>query len=97
MSSKRSGIAAASINNDIYVFGGEERSKTSNNNEEYDVIIIEGQLNLQCQHTDCKTAWLLNYYLSLFVCRLYLHNLCFLFLYLQEDYFIIFFQSLINC
>jgi hypothetical protein len=77
MSSKRSGIAAASINNDIYVFGGEERSKTSNNNEEYDVIIIEGQLNLQCQHTDCKTAWLSNYYLSLFVCRLYLYNLCF--------------------
>ncbi len=77
MSSKRSGIAAASINNDIYVFGGEERSKTSNNNEEYDVIIIEGQLNLQCQHTDCKTAWLSNYYLSLFVCRLYLHNLYF--------------------
>ena len=77
MSSKRSGIAAASINNDIYVFGGEERSKTFNNNEEYDVIIIEGQLNLQCQHTDCKTAWLSNYYLSLFVCRLYLHNLCF--------------------
>ena len=77
MSSKRSGIAAASINNDIYVFGGEERSKTSNNNEEYDVIIIEGQLNLQYQHTDCKTAWLSNYYLSLFVCRLYLYNLCF--------------------
>jgi hypothetical protein len=77
MSSKRSGIAAASINNDIYVFGGEERSKTSNNNEEYDVIIIEGQLNLQCQHTDCKTAWLSNYYLSLFVCRLYRYNLCF--------------------
>ncbi|MDQ4023343.1 MAG: kelch motif-containing protein [Thermoproteota archaeon] len=43
MSSKRSGIAADSINNYIYVFGGEERSKTSNNNEEYDVIIIEGQ------------------------------------------------------
>ncbi|MDP8941319.1 MAG: kelch motif-containing protein [Thermoproteota archaeon] len=96
MSSKRSGIAAASINNDIYVFGGEERSKTSNNNEEYDVIIIEGQLNLQCQHTDCKTAWLSNYYLSLFVVFICI-TFVFLFLYLQEDYFIIFFQSLINC
>lgn len=84
MSSKRSGIAAASINNDIYVFGGEERSKTSNNNEEYDVIIIEGQLNLQCQHTDCKTAWLSNYYLSLVVCRLYLHNLCFFYFFIYK-------------
>ena len=97
MSSKRSGIAAASINNDIYVFGGEERSKTSNNNEEYDVIIIEGQLNLQCQqHTDCKTAWLSNYCLSLFVVSICI-TFVFLFLYLQEDYFIIFFQSLIKC
>jgi len=40
MSSKRSGIAAASIINSIYVFGGEECSKTSNNNEKYDVINI---------------------------------------------------------
>jgi N-acetylneuraminic acid mutarotase len=38
MSSKRSGIAAASINNNIYVFGGEEHSRTFNNNEKYDVI-----------------------------------------------------------
>ena len=38
MSSKRSGSAAASINNSIYVFGGEEHSKTFNNNENYDVI-----------------------------------------------------------
>ncbi len=37
MPSKRSGIAAASINNSIYVFGGEEPSKTFNNNEKYDV------------------------------------------------------------
>ena len=37
MPSKRSGIAAASINSSIYVFGGEEPSKTFNNNEKYDV------------------------------------------------------------
>jgi N-acetylneuraminic acid mutarotase len=37
MPSKRSGIAAASINISIYVFGGEEPSKTFNNNEKYDV------------------------------------------------------------
>jgi N-acetylneuraminic acid mutarotase len=37
MPSKRSGIAAASINNSIYVFGGEEPFKTFNNNERYDV------------------------------------------------------------
>jgi N-acetylneuraminic acid mutarotase len=37
MPSKRSGIAAASVNNSIYVFGGEEPSKTFNNNEKYDV------------------------------------------------------------
>jgi hypothetical protein len=46
MSSKRSGIAAVSINDSIYVFGSEERSKTFNNNEKYDVIITDGQLNL---------------------------------------------------
>jgi N-acetylneuraminic acid mutarotase len=38
MSSKRSGIAAVSINDSIYVFGSEEHSKTFNNNEKYDVI-----------------------------------------------------------
>jgi N-acetylneuraminic acid mutarotase len=38
MSSKRSGIAAVSINNSIYVFGSEERSKSFNNNENYYVI-----------------------------------------------------------
>jgi N-acetylneuraminic acid mutarotase len=38
MSSKRSGSAAVSINNSIYVFEGEERSKSFNNNENYDVI-----------------------------------------------------------
>jgi N-acetylneuraminic acid mutarotase len=37
MPSKRSGIAAASVNNSIYVFGGEEPSRTFNNNEKYDV------------------------------------------------------------
>ena len=37
MPSKRSGIAAASINNSIYVFGGDEPFKTFNNNERYDV------------------------------------------------------------
>ena len=37
MPSKRSGLAAASINSTIYIFGGEEPSKTFNNNEKYDV------------------------------------------------------------
>ena len=41
MPSKRSGIAAAAVsspvnNSDIYVFGGEEPSKTFDNNEKYD-------------------------------------------------------------
>ena len=60
MSSKRSGIAAVSINDSIYVFGSEERSKTFNNNEKYDVIITDGQLNLQCQqHIMAWQLWLL--------------------------------------
>jgi N-acetylneuraminic acid mutarotase len=37
MPSKRSGISAASINNTIYVFGGEDIIKTYNNNEKYNV------------------------------------------------------------
>jgi len=37
MPSKRSGIAAASVNNSIFVFGGEEPFKTFDNNEKYDV------------------------------------------------------------
>jgi N-acetylneuraminic acid mutarotase len=37
MPSKRSGISAASINNNIYVFGGEDVTKTYNNNEKYNV------------------------------------------------------------
>ena len=37
MLSARSGISAASINNTIYVFGGEDATKTYNNNEKYDV------------------------------------------------------------
>ena len=38
MPSKRSGISAASINNNtIYVFGGEDINKTYNNNEKYNV------------------------------------------------------------
>jgi N-acetylneuraminic acid mutarotase len=37
MPSKRSGISAASINNTIYVFGGEDITKTYNNNEKYNV------------------------------------------------------------
>ena len=37
MLSARSGISAASINNTIYVFGGEDVTKTYNNNEKYDV------------------------------------------------------------
>jgi len=38
MPTKRSGISAASINNtSIYVFGGEELTKTYNNNEKYNV------------------------------------------------------------
>ena len=39
MPSKRSGISAASINNNkaIYVFGGEDLTKTYNNNEKYNV------------------------------------------------------------
>jgi N-acetylneuraminic acid mutarotase len=38
MPSERSGIAAASLINgsSVYVFGGEEPSKTFNNNEKYD-------------------------------------------------------------
>jgi N-acetylneuraminic acid mutarotase len=37
MPSKRSGISAASINNTIYVFGGEDFTKTYNNNEKYNI------------------------------------------------------------
>ncbi|MGZ5491427.1 MAG: Kelch repeat-containing protein, partial [Nitrososphaeraceae archaeon] len=38
MPSKRSGISAASINNTtIYVFGGEDLTKTYNNNEKYNI------------------------------------------------------------
>jgi N-acetylneuraminic acid mutarotase len=38
MPSERSGISAASINNTaIYVFGGEDLTKTYNNNEKYNV------------------------------------------------------------
>lgn len=37
MLSARSGISAASINNTIYVFGGEDITKTYNNNEKYNV------------------------------------------------------------
>jgi N-acetylneuraminic acid mutarotase len=37
MPSNRSGISAASINNNIYVFGGEDLTKTYNNNEKYNV------------------------------------------------------------
>jgi len=36
MPSKRSGIAAAAINNSFFVFGGEDTIKTHANNEEYD-------------------------------------------------------------
>ena len=36
MPSKRSGIAAAAINNSFFVFGGEDLIKTYENNEEYD-------------------------------------------------------------
>ena len=69
MSSKWGGIAAASINNNnTYIFGREERSKTFNNNEKHDVINNIWSIDLQCQHTDCKTAWLSNYYLSLVIC-----------------------------
>jgi len=34
---KRSGLSSASINGSIYVFGGEDLTKTFNNNEKYDV------------------------------------------------------------
>jgi N-acetylneuraminic acid mutarotase len=37
MPSERSGISAASINNTIYVFGGEDITKTYNKNEKYNV------------------------------------------------------------
>jgi N-acetylneuraminic acid mutarotase len=37
MPSNRSGISAASINNDIYVLGGEDLTKTYNNNEKYNI------------------------------------------------------------
>lgn len=36
MPSKRSGIAAAAINNSFFVFGGEDLSRTFGNNEKYD-------------------------------------------------------------
>lgn len=39
MPSKRSGLASASIGNDIYVFGGEKVKGTFENNEKYDTII----------------------------------------------------------
>ena len=38
MPSKRSGLASASIGNDIYVFGGEKINGTFENNEKYDTI-----------------------------------------------------------
>jgi N-acetylneuraminic acid mutarotase len=38
MPSKRSGLASASIGNDIYVFGGEKVNGTYENNEKYDTI-----------------------------------------------------------
>jgi hypothetical protein len=34
---QKSGISAASVDNTIYVFGGEDITKTYNNNEKYDV------------------------------------------------------------
>jgi N-acetylneuraminic acid mutarotase len=37
MPSNRSGISAASINNDIYILGGEDLTKTYNNNEKYNI------------------------------------------------------------
>jgi N-acetylneuraminic acid mutarotase len=36
MPSKRSGIAAAAVNNSFFVFGGEDLTRTYDNNEEYD-------------------------------------------------------------
>jgi len=36
MPSKRSGIAAASVNNSIFVLGGEDLTKTYDNNEKFD-------------------------------------------------------------
>ena len=36
MQSKRSGIAAASVNNNIFVFGGEDLTRTYGNNEKFD-------------------------------------------------------------
>ena len=36
MPSKRSWIAASAINNSFFVFGGEDLTKTYNNNEKYD-------------------------------------------------------------
>jgi N-acetylneuraminic acid mutarotase len=37
MPSKRSGIAAATINNSFFVFGGEDLTRTFGNNEKYDI------------------------------------------------------------
>jgi len=37
MPSKRSGIAAATINNSFFVFGGEDPTRTFGNNEKYDI------------------------------------------------------------
>ncbi len=36
MPSKRSGIAVAAINNSLFVFGGEDQTRTFGNNEKYD-------------------------------------------------------------
>ncbi|HEU5446589.1 MAG TPA: kelch repeat-containing protein, partial [Nitrososphaeraceae archaeon] len=36
MPSKRSGIAATAINNSLFVFGGEDLTRTFGNNEKYD-------------------------------------------------------------
>jgi N-acetylneuraminic acid mutarotase len=38
MPSERSGLASASIGNDIYVFGGEKVNGTFENNEKYDTL-----------------------------------------------------------
>jgi len=57
MPSKRSGIAATSVNGSIYVLGGEQNQGTFNNNERYDPATDTWTKNCQCPLLD--TDWVL--------------------------------------
>ena len=52
MPSKRSGLASASIGNEIYVFGGEKVKGTFENNEKYDTIKNIWTKRPLCQRLD---------------------------------------------